>query len=202
MLSRLSYVLRVLADILFGAIVGFVVAQRLRRLPGRQHLLIFSALISGLTASCTRTSGSANVAAQAAAAIAAVPDSSCATLNRLNARKPESLIPSEQYTSVLAASHARRVCLLSAPDTVARRMSAGLAVNNLITLEVPHDARLWSTVRLKWLRYTRPGEYPIEGARDDLMQHAVTIPYEVLLVRWGSGWKAVRVAAVGRRDDR
>jgi hypothetical protein len=111
-------------------------------------------------------------------------------------------MPSEQYTSVLAASHARRVCLLSAPDTVARRMSsAGLAVNNLITLEVPHDARLWSTVRLKWLRYTRPGEYPIEGAPDNLQQ-AVTIPYEVWLVRWGSGWKAVRVAAVGRRDDR
>jgi hypothetical protein len=85
--------------------------------------------------------------------------------------------------------------LLSAPDTVARRMSdAGLAVNNLVTLEVPHDAWLWSTVRLKWLRYTKPGEFPIEGAPHDFIQ-AVRIPYQVWLVRWGSGWKVVRVVA-------
>jgi hypothetical protein len=168
----------------------------------KSRRVIYSALISGLTASCTHTSGSANVAAQVAAAIAAVSDSSCATLNRLDARTPERLMPSEQYMSFLAASHTRKVCLLSAPDTVARRMSlAGLAVNNLITLEVPHDAWLWSTVRLKWLRYTRPGEVPIEGAPHDFQQ-AVTIPYEVRLVRWGSGWKAVRVMAVSRRDDR
>jgi hypothetical protein len=113
----------------------------------KQRLVIYGALISGLTASCTHTNGTANVAAQVAAAIAAVSDSSCATLNRLDAGTAERIIPSEQYTSFLAASRTRKVCLLSAPDTVARRTSdAGLAVNNLITLEVPHDAWLWSTV--------------------------------------------------------
>lgn len=160
-----------------------------------QRLVISGVLISGLTASCTPTNGRANVAAQVAAAIAAVSDSSCATLNRLDAGPPERLMPSEQYTTFLAASRTRKVCLLSAPDTVARRMSgAGLAVNNLITLEVPHDAWLWSTVRLKWLRYEKPGEFPIEGASHDL-QAAVTIPYKIWLVRWGSGWKVVRVVA-------
>jgi hypothetical protein len=64
----------------------------LTKIATKRRLVIYGALISGLTASCTHTSGSANVAAQVAAAIA-------------------------------AASRTRKVCLLSAPDTVARRMS-------------------------------------------------------------------------------
>jgi hypothetical protein len=161
----------------------------------QQRLVISGALISGLTASCTHASGSGNVAAQVGAAIAAVSDSSCATLNRLDTRPPERRIPSEQYASLLAASRTRKVCLLSAPDTVARRMSpAGLAVNNLVTFEVPNDAWLWNTVRLKWLRYEKPGEFPVEGASHDF-KAAVTIPYQVWLVRWGSGWKVIRVVA-------